>query len=434
LAFLLLAPTLQAEEVATADPVVDVQLPKYYILRKKLFFPLDAPGYIIHGLFKPLSVAGKYIENEHIVPKIMDFLSNDARTFFVLPSIQGESGHGVGFGIFTQYTNLFHQNYVLKTDARIFGDGDHIATLSISSPPIDSPAAPPLGYGPKTTANPNRRIDAKFIASWRRHGDEEFFGVGTASPAANRSEFAFYEFLSGFLLNYKLNKTVRLSPHLNFINTKGDEGVGDFEEAPPTETVLPASQIVGFERRFSYVDAGITAAHDTRDFAGAPERGGLRRFTFRRLQGIEQKNFDYFQYDVDFRQFFRLWLPRRVLALRNAWSFQHTTGTNQIPFYRLTVLDSSHALRGFRFGRFHDKSSVLFNAEYRYMVWDLIDMTLFYDTGKVFNDIEEFDFDDFEYSYGGGFRFRSDEAFIFRAQIGYGGEDVIFSFTAALAI
>ena len=192
--------------------------------------------------------------------------------------------------------------------------------------------------------------------------------------------------------------------------------------------------MVGFERRLSFLDVGLALAHDTRDVAGAPESGGLRRFTFKRLQGIEQDGFNYFQYEVDLRQFFRLWLPRRVLAIRNVWNFQHAPGDNQVPFYRLNVLDNGSALRGFRYGRFRDKSSVLFNAEYRYMVWDLIDVTLFYDTGKVFNDIEEFNFDDFEYSYGGGFRFRSDEAFIFRAQIGYGGEDVIFSFSAALAI
>ena len=209
-----LAPTaLPAQTPKTDDPVVDVELPKYYILRKKILFPLDAPGYIIHSLFKPLGVVGKYVENERIVPKVLDFLSNDEKTFFVLPSIRGESGHGVGFGVSTQYTNLFKRRYILKTEALVFADGDHITSLSVTSPPIDAPVNPPLGYGAKrldhAAAAKKRIVDGSFIATWRRHNDDEFYGVGTATPASNRSEFTIYEFQTGFLFNYKA--TTRLS-------------------------------------------------------------------------------------------------------------------------------------------------------------------------------------------------------------------------------
>ena len=94
----------------------------------------------------------------------------------------------------------------------------------------------------------------------------------------------------------------------------------------------------------------------------------------------------------------------------------------------LTELDVNSPLRGFSTGRFRDTSSVLFNVEYRYPIWDNIDGTVFFDNGKVFNGIKDFSFSDWRYSVGGGIRFFYGDTVFMRLQAGYGGEGVVVIF------
>jgi outer membrane protein assembly factor BamA len=137
---------------------------------------------------------------------------------------------------------------------------------------------------------------------------------------------------------------------------------------------------------------------------------------------------------LDLRRYFRLWAPRRVLALKHAWTLQQDPGDNQVPFYRQVTLDRFSPLRGFDPGRFRDLGGVVFNVEYRYPIWDAIDGVFFYDVGRVFNDLGEFVFDDFHHAGGGGMNFRSADDFIFRFHVGYGGENISLFAEAATSI
>ena len=77
---------------------------------------------------------------------------------------------------------------------------------------------------------------------------------------------------------------------------------------------------------------------------------------------------------------------------------------------------------------------MIVNAEYRYPVWDLIDGTIFFETGRVFDDPGDFSFDDFKYSAGGGIQFFVRSFLLFRVQAAYGGEGLNVVFTAKQAL
>ncbi len=408
--------TAPAEEVANKEPEVQIRPSPDYLLRKRLLWPLDLPAYLVYLVAAPIGVTATYIETNDVVPKVVDLLANDARTFFVYPSVRGASGNGLGYGIGLIHKDLFHRRYLLNANGFVFGWSDSMANLLLASPRVQ------------------KENDVAFTikANWLKNSDDDFYGIGNDSLQSNLAEFSIYTIRAGGDVTYRFLPHLSISPHLNFLAAKTEPKTGG--DDPSVEDLFAASDLAGFEEELAHLDVGATLAHDTRDQRGAPEKGGLRRFTYRRFQGLDQGGFDFNQYEVELRQFFRLFKPRRVLALRNAWVFQHADGADAIPFYRLAHLDFNHVLRGFKRGRFRDQNSVLFNAEYRYIIWDYIDATLFVDTGKVFADIDEFDLDDLQYSYGGGLRFRTKNDFLLRFQLGYGGEDIVVSFSFTQAI
>jgi len=80
------------------------------------------------------------------------------------------------------------------------------------------------------------------------------------------------------------------------------------------------------------------------------------------------------------------------------------------PFYHMTNLGNSRNLRAYRSNQFIGDSGAYFNSQLRYDLGTMfkaflpigIGLHTFYDTGRVFDD-EDFSFDDWHDSYGGGF-------------------------------
>ena len=76
-----------------------------------------------------------------------------------------------------------------------------------------------------------------------------------------------------------------------------------------------------------------------------------------------------------------------------------------MPVYALADLGGLHGLRGYSTSRFNDDAKALASIEYRWPLWDRIDAFLFIEGGRVFHDLShDFEFRDWESSYGGGFR------------------------------
>ena len=126
----------------------------------------------------------------------------------------------------------------------------------------------------------------------------------------------------------------------------------------------------------------------------------------------------------DIEHYFRLWKPGLVFHVRNNWTFQQEIGGQRVPFYRLALLDASSPLRGFKRGRFRDKSSVLFNFEYLFPLSRMIGGILFVDTGRVFNGVSNFSFSNWKYSAGGGLELHLFKVTLLNFLVGYGGEGV----------
>jgi hypothetical protein len=139
---------------------------------------------------------------------------------------------------------------------------------------------------------------------------------------------------------------------------------------------------------------------------------------------LGDRPFSYHRVKAEWRQFLPLPLLAfdRRLALRARYVKTHPNEDDLVPFYELATLGGPDDLRGFVADRFRDEGALLFTAEYRYPVWDLLDGVLFYDTGHVFQRYKEIDPAGFHHNVGAGLRVYGRSGVAGRLEAAYGGE------------
>ena len=195
---------------------------------------------------------------------------------------------------------------------------------------------------------------------------------------------------------------------------------------PSVDVTFPLSELPGFKKFIFYLTPGIRIEYDNRNHTAAPSKGGHHYFFIKRFQGLNRTDFDFNEYELQLLQFIKLWDERHVLALRTNWMFRHETGGSQIPFYRESSFDVYSPIRGFSSGRFHDRIRAVYNIEYRFKVWSFVDGQLFFDTGRVYHNMNDISFKKFKYAGGIGLRLRTKDYFLLRTQVAYGGEGIKF--------
>lgn len=394
---------------ATPDPEVDIRAPASYKAKKYYLFPLELPAYILRGVTYPLHELTKVGERYHLAERAGDYFFR--KKFIIFPIIQAGGGDGFGGGLGLRARDVFGSGYGVGADFTIFTDLDLRTGLSLSSP--DFYVA-------------NRPFRFVFSARFREKTDQNFYGVGPDSSEANESDYGYNRVRAGFDFEYEVIPSLTLGMPVQFFTSRAR--ADDDGDKPSVQQVFPASELTAFRERTTYAVFGFEITHDTRDSKTAPSKGGFRSFRFERYQGLNTNEFSFNEFELDVRQYIRLWTPRHVLVVRNDWVFQQDPGSGGIPFNLFTTLDVNSPLRGFSSGRFRDSSSVLFNFEYRFPIWDYIDGGIFLDTGKVFSGIKDFNFDDWRYSVGGGIRVLAGEHAVMRIQVGYGGEGAVVVF------
>lgn len=370
---------------------------------KALRYPLRLPTYFLRVFTWPIAIVADQMIKHGVVRKVVNVVSNDERTFWVFPRIEMGFGSGFGGGIGIRHYNLFHQNFKLAADYQIHINMNQEAYFEFGNPNLIQVFGKPFAF--------------KFIGDFIHHNEDDYYGVGPNTPKDQVATYGYDEVRTGGWFGYNLFKHLLLNAHAYFIWNDSKPGT----KGTSVEQRFPTNQLNSFRDNIYYVDFGLSLINDTRDVLAAPEKGGYRRFTFRRYEGLGGNNYDYNQFEFEVAQFFRIIKPRHVIVLRTEWIYQDRTGDG-IPFYRLAKLDVNSPDRGYPWGRFRDRARAVFNIEYRFPVWDYMDGQLFYDTGRVFNDFSDFSFKYFKHSGGIGIRVRTTNYFLFRLQVGFSPE------------
>lgn len=412
LVFLLATPALAVETSDRAEDKeeqdVTVTVPQSYVEKRIVLFPLMVPAYVFRAVTWPLGAIVESMERTHAISRIADFLSNKEKTMWVYPMIEGGAGSGFGGGLGFRATDLFHEGYEAHAHYKIHIDLNQYAGAWFRKADAFSLFGRPVTYEAR--------------ANWAKESDADFYGVGAETSQADHSKYAYNDLVGDFDVLCEVVRNLSVSL---LVGARGsNSGSSDADGYPSVTTTFQPSELDGFGKWFGYFVAGLGLEHDTRDNWSMPTRGGLRSLYFKRYQNVGSGSFDYNEYELDITQYIPLWRPGLVFVIHNGWLFQQETGANKVPFYRLATLDAGNDLRGFDRGRFTDKAKVIFNFEYLFPIWRMIEGIVLCDTGRVFHGLPEFSFDDFRYSAGGGFNIHLFRITLFQFRAAYGGEGV----------
>ena len=116
------------------------------------------------------------------------------------------------------------------------------------------------------------------------------------------------------------------------------------------------------------------------------------------------------------------------MALRLAASHDEAEDGALVPFYLMRTLGGSRTVRAFDDLRFRDVNQILTQVEYRWEATPGLELALFRDDGKVFDEDGDFDFQDLVHAWGGGIRARSMWKTLMRLDVGHGDQGTFVYF------
>ena len=371
--------------------------------RKLARYALVAPTYAVRLVTWPIAVMGYYMIREGVANKVIDLISNNARTFWVYPRVEMGFGSGFGGGIGFHHFNLFHDNFKASGYYQIHINMNQEAKFDIRKPDA-------FYWN-------DRPVEYKFWSKFIRHHVTDFFGVGIESSDKVSAKYGLDQVRWGGYIGTEFLDNIWVKLYLEGIWDNSRAG----KDGPNVTNVFPRSELEAYGRQLIYMVPTMEFVRDTRDSDVVPEHGGYQKAFYSRYQGLNTNKYDYCELGFDVAQFFHAMLDRHVFVLRISGVYQPQSGDG-IPFYHLLRLDMNTPLRGFDYGRFADRGRYIFNAEYRFPVWQFIDGQFFFDAGRTFHDLSDISFKHIKYDGGIGIRIRTDEFLLMRLQFAYGGE------------
>jgi hypothetical protein len=219
----------------------------------------------------------------------------------------------------------------------------------------------------------------------------KFFGIGNDTPDSGEETYTARAFNLQAVLYKSIAANINVGPGLVLETTSIVE---------PTEDGLIAAGAVPGSKGGTSVGIGIVANRDTRDNTFAAESGSLCEVTIVLYRRAFGSDYSYNDVRVDVRNFISVF-SHHVIAFQGV--AESIDGT--APFQHYAEIGGQNLMRGYFEGRYRDKNSLAFQAEYRLPVWWRIGAVAFAGAAQVANRIGGFAFNRFWLSGGAGLRF-----------------------------
>ena len=257
---------------------------------------------------------------------------------------------------------------------------------------------------------------------YRHYPQEDFFGLGNDSVEENKTDYLLegmsYDAVAGLRFGPIAGAFVRaglLQPNL---------GRGTDDALPTTQELFDDSTAPGLDAQPDFIRFATSVFLDYRDVFGNPNRGGMYTATYAHFFDRDQGDYDFRRIAFDLRQYVPLGSEQRILAARFYSSFDDEVDHARVPFYLMQTLGGSDSVRGYSDFRFRDENLFFISTEYRWVPHPIWELVLFYDTGKVFSEMSDFDFSDLKKGYGVGMRLKSTEDVLLRIDVGRSEEGI----------
>ena len=253
---------------------------------------------------------------------------------------------------------------------------------------------------------------------YRNFPREVFYGLGMDSEESNRTDYRHEVTSLDVVGGYQFARWIGVQARAGLLGT--NVGAGTVDSRPDTGDVFDDITAPGVEHQpdFFHFDSGLylTWAADPNDPAASL---GVR---FARFDEQGGNRFQFNRFSVDTRGYLPLGSRQRTIAVRYYVSLDYADDGSEVPFYMMKSLGGQDTLRGYRDYRFRDQNLLYLSGEYRWEATTGIELAMFYDTGKVFNDRSGFKFDGLKHSFGAGIRAKSLRRVSFRMDVGRSGD------------
>ena len=255
---------------------------------------------------------------------------------------------------------------------------------------------------------------------------EDFFGIGNDSLEENRTDYTFdanaYDGVVG----------MRFGPYIGAFVRGGllepDISRGTDDAYPATQVLFDDVTAPGLAEQPDFLRLGASLFLDYRDIYGNPTNGGMYNVAYAHFEDQDEGLYDFNRFAVDLRQYIPLGSEQRILAARWYSSFDDPAVAARVPFYLMQSIGGHDSVRGYSEFRFRDRNVFFLSTEYRWLPHPFWEFALFYDTGKVFPDRSDFDFNDLKSGYGVGVRLKSTEDTFLRFDLAHSEEGLHFYF------
>ena len=250
-----------------------------------------------------------------------------------------------------------------------------------------------------------------------------FYGTGADSSVDDRTTYRVDGAEAGLDLRW------RVSPVLSVFSSvsmwRGTMRDGTDSRYPSSGDVFDETSAPGITGLPEFLRSDVSLAFDTRDSQSHPRSGRRYAAGVSLFDGRGGSAFDFQRVTVDTQHLFPLGSRYRRIEWRAAAAFSATGDGAEVPFVFQPTLGGVRSLRGFRDTRFRDRHAVSTTAEYQWEAWWALDAAVFVDAGQVFDRLDGFTMDRFEYAYGFGLRLHGNDKFLARLDLAFSREGFV---------
>ncbi|GAB2537001.1 BamA/TamA family outer membrane protein [Rufibacter soli] len=330
----------------------------------------------------------------------------------------------------TQKWNFFPVAYY--TPETQFGFG--IKLIHVRKHKGHLPSDRPTSYSPTLIYTTRKQILTAFTADvWSPQNARHFnglleyndypyffFGIGNDTPDDNEEAYTSRTFNATGQYEQKITNKLYLGGRYEFKK----------EDIPVMveNGQLAAGDIIGSTGTIAS-GLGPVLIYDSRDNLFTPTKGSYHQVSAVIFQKFMGSDHNFARYKIDLRKY-KSGIGPGVLAVQGLYTF--TTGNT--PFQFLSPIGGVYVMRGLLEGRFRDENALVAQADYRFPLFWRFGGAVFGGAGQVAKGTNDFSFDRFHLTGGGGVRYKlNNEGMVVRGDVAFSNQGMYIYFSFAEA-